>query len=123
MIDQITVDHGLAIGIGEDWVAENLHRVQGGRGGKADLGRVEILQHAAIFGDVVVLGAEFEFRVGHFAVEQIAAMTFVNDHEVILIDRRRFGIVLREQDAFDESLNGANVHLGFGFRGYVIETL
>jgi hypothetical protein len=30
---------------------------------------------------------------------------------------------LREQDAFDESLNGANVHLGFGFGRYVTETL
>jgi hypothetical protein len=43
--------------------------MQGGRGGEADLNGVEILQHAAIFGDVVVLGAEFEFRVGHLAVE------------------------------------------------------
>jgi len=50
-------------------------------------------------------------------------MTFVDDYEVILIDRRRFGIVFREQDPLDESLNGANVHLGFGFRGYIIETL
>jgi hypothetical protein len=49
-------------------------------------------------------------------------MTLVDHHEVVLINRRRFGIVLREQDAFDESLNGANVHLGLGFRCYVAET-
>jgi hypothetical protein len=45
---------------------------------------VEILQHAAIFGDLVVLGPEFEFRVGHLAVEQIAAMELVDHHEVVL---------------------------------------
>jgi hypothetical protein len=58
-------------------------------------------------------------RVSHFAIEQIAAMTLVDHHEVVLIDRRRFGIVFREQDAFDESLNGANVHVGFRFGGNV----
>jgi hypothetical protein len=40
-----------------------------------------------------------------------------------LIDRGRFGSVFRAQDAFDEPLNGANVHLGFRLRGYVGQAL
>ena len=123
VVDEPAIDHGFAIGIGEDRIAEDLHGMQGRRGGEADLDRIEVLQHAAIFRDVVVLRAEFEFLVGHFAVQQIAAMALVDDHQIILVDGRRVGIVLREQHAFNEALNGANVHLGLGFWRNVIETL
>ena len=114
VVDQEAINHGLAVGVGEDRIAEDLHRMQGRRGGQADFDGVEVLQNAAIFRDIVVLGAELELLVRHFAVEQIAAMALVDDHQVILIDWRRFGIVLGEQDAFDEALNGADVHLRLG---------
>ena len=116
VVDEPAVDHGLAIGIGEDRIAEDLNGMQGRRGGEADLDRVEVFQHAAVFRDVVLLRSEFEFLVGHFAVQQIAAMALVDDHQVILVDRRRVGIVLGEQHAFDEALNGADVHLRLGLQ-------
>ncbi len=94
MIDEIAVDHGLAVGIVEDRLTEDLHGVQRRRRRKADLHRVEVLQHAAVFRDVVVLDAEVKFGVGHLAVKQIAAMALINDHQVVLIDGRRVGIVL-----------------------------
>jgi hypothetical protein len=43
VVDKVTVDHGVAIGIGEDRLAEDLHRMQGRGGGKADFDRVKVL--------------------------------------------------------------------------------
>ena len=58
VVDQIAVDHRLAIAVGEDGRAEDLRGVQGWRGGEADLHRVEVVEHAAVLGDVVVVAAE-----------------------------------------------------------------
>ena len=88
MVDQIAVDHGFAVGVGEDGVAEDIDRVQRRRRREADLHRIEILQDAAVFGDVVILAAEAEFGIRHLAVKQIAAVAFVDDHQIVLIDRR-----------------------------------
>ena len=63
--------------------------VQRRRRREADFHRVEIFQDAAVFGDVVVLAAEAQFGIRHFPVKQIAAVTFIDDHQVVLIDRRR----------------------------------
>ena len=87
------------------------------RGGRrqADLDRVEILQDAAVFGDVVLLRPEGELGVGELAVEQVAAMAFIDDDEVILVDRRHVGRSRRKQGPFHQALDGADMHLGFGF--------
>ena len=45
-------------------------------------------------GDVVILPTEAQLIVGHLAVEQVPAMTLVNDHQIILVDGRRFGVVV-----------------------------
>ena len=50
-------------------------------------------------------------------------MTLVDDHQVVLIDRRRVGSVFGEQHAFDEALDGADVHLRFGFGVDVVKSL
>ena len=114
MVDQVAVDHGLAIGVGEDRVAEDVGRVQRRRGGQADLHGVEIFQHAPVFRDVVLLAPEAQFGVRHLAVEQIAAVALVDDHQVVLVDGRRLGRVGGVEHPLDQPLDGADVHLGFG---------
>src|SRR5262249_53142264 len=69
VIDKIAVDHGLAIAVGKDRRPEDLRGMQGWRGGKADLHRIEVVEHAAILRDVVVVAAETQLRVGQLAVE------------------------------------------------------
>ena len=116
VIDQVAVNDGLPVGVGEDRIAEDVRRVQRRRGGEADLHGVEIFQHAAIFRDVVLLPAEAQLGVGHFAIEQIAAMAFIDHHQVVLVDGRRFRAIGRIQHALHQALDGADVDLGFGSR-------
>src|SRR5207248_11254206 len=63
VIDKIAVDDGLAIAVGEDGRTEDLRGVQGWRGGEADLHRIEVVEHAAVLGNVVVIAAETQLRV------------------------------------------------------------
>ncbi len=69
VVDEIAVDHRLAVGIGEDRIAEDLSGVKRRRGGQADLDGIEVLQYAAVFGDVVVLAAELQLGVGHLTIK------------------------------------------------------
>src|SRR4030095_10127777 len=82
VINEIAVDDGLAIAVGKDGRTEDLRGVQGWRGGEADLHRVEIVEHAAVLGDVVVVAAETQLRIRQLAVEQVTAMAFVNHNAV-----------------------------------------
>ena len=121
MVDQVAVDHGLAIRISKDWITENIDGVQSGCRGQTDLDGIEVVKDAPIFGDVVFLATEAQLGVRHFTVEQIATMALVNDHEVVLIDRGRFGRVSGKQHASDEPLNGANVDFGLRLRRHVLQ--
>ena len=51
-------------------------------GGQADFDGVEMLKNA------VLLRSGTELLVRHFAVQEIAAMALVTDHQVILVDWR-----------------------------------
>ena len=53
VIDEAAIDDGLAVRVAEGRLAEDLDGVQGGRGGEADLHRVEMVEHAAELGDVI----------------------------------------------------------------------
>ena len=49
---------------------------------------------------------------------QIPTMAFIDDHKVILIDRRGLGCVSCKQNAPDKPLSGANVDFGLSLRRY-----
>ena len=123
VVDEEPVHHRLPIGIAEHGLAEYLDGVQRRRGGQTDLGRIEIVQHATVFGDVVVLVAEAEFGIRHLAVEQVAPVALVDDHEVVLIDGRRVRRVGGEQGAAHEALDGADVDAGLGVRRHITQGL
>ncbi len=114
MVDQKAIDDRLAVAVGEDRQAEDLGRVQRRRGGEADLHRVEVVEHAAVLGDVVIEAAEGELGVGQFAVEQVAAVALVDDDAVVLIDRRWRRMFSGIQHALHHALDGGDVDGGVG---------
>ena len=59
----------------------------GGGGGEPDFDRVEMVEHAAVFGDVVFLTAEGELVFAHFTIERVAAVTLVHHDAIVGIDR------------------------------------
>jgi hypothetical protein len=113
VIDEHVVEHRLAVAVLEHRPPEDLGGVQGRGGGEADLDRVEVIEHAAVLGDVVALVAEVDLGVAHLAVEEVAAVALVDDDAVVLIDRRHVG-TRREEDALDHALDGGDVQLGVG---------
>ena len=88
MVDQPAVDHRLAVAVAVDRLAEDLRRMERGRRGQPDLDRVEILEHPPVLRDVVLLVAEGDLGIAHLPVEQVAAVAFVDQDQVILVDRR-----------------------------------
>ena len=128
MVDQVAVDDRLAVGVGVNRIAEDLHRMQRGRCGQADLDRVEVLQDPAVLGDVVRLAAEAELAVGELAVQEIAPVALVDDDQIVLVDGRdisRIGVV---KHPAHQPLNGADMDLGFrlgtdGVQSFEIEDI
>ncbi len=121
VVHQMAVQHGFAVGIDKHRRSENLGGVQRRGGGKADLHRVEVVQHAAVFGDVIQLVAEHGFGVGHFPVQQITAMAFIHHDAVVGIHRQ--GIVVSVHDAVHQTLHGGDMHLGVGLGLRVVQFL
>jgi hypothetical protein len=93
--------------------------VQGGGCCEAHLHGIEVFKYAAIFRYVILLPAETQFIVRHFPIKQIAAVAFVNYHQVVLIDRRRFRAIRCVEDPLDQALNSADVDFGFGLGGHI----
>ena len=95
--------------------------MQGGCGGESNLDRVKVVQHAAVFGDVVVKATKAEFCVGHFTVQRVAAVAFVNHHAVVLVHRGRGHAVCGEQHAAHHALHGGDVDGGVVVRQLVLQ--
>ena len=111
LVHEPSINHRLAQTISEDRATEDLGSMQCRRGCQADADGIEVLDDTAILADIVVLGAEPQLGVAHLAIERVAAVALVDEHQVILVDR---GHVLgrgREQHAFDQALDGADVDL------------
>ncbi len=56
VVDQPVVDHGFAVRVGVDRLAEDLGGVARRRGRQADLHGVEVVEHAAVAGEVLARG-------------------------------------------------------------------
>ena len=97
--------------------------MEGGRGGEADFDGIEIVDDTAVFGDVVFEAAEGEFGFGEFAVEQVAAVAFVDDDAVVLVDGGRRGTFFGVEDAVDHALHGGNVDGGGGVGRLAVDFL
>ena len=83
MVDQLAVDHGLAVAVVKHRRAEDLARVQRRRRRQRDLGRVEIVEHAAVGGQIIVEIAEAEIVLAQLGVQRVAAMRLVDDDQVV----------------------------------------
>jgi hypothetical protein len=116
-------DDGLAIAVGIDGRAEDFRGVERRGGGKADLHGVEVVEHAAILGDVIVETAKGQLRLGQLAVEQITAMTFIDDDAVVLIDGGRWRVLRRIKHAGHHALDGGDVNGGVGIGFLLVDFL
>ena len=90
MVDQIAVDDRFAIRVAKDRLAEDVGRVQRGRGGE---GRSSPRQNtpapAGILEMLVVLSPEREFGIGHLPVEQGSPRWHSSMTNKVRTDRRR----------------------------------
>jgi hypothetical protein len=68
--------------------------------------------HPAVLADVIGFRPEAELGVAHLAIERVAAMALVDQHEIVLVDRRDLFRRRREQHALDQTLDSADVDLG-----------
>ena len=89
VVDEPVVDDGLAVRVGEDGLAEDLRGVARRRGREADMHGVEVVEHAAVAGQVLRSVAHGELAFGHVLVERVAAVGLVDDDAVVGVDGRR----------------------------------
>ena len=80
MVNQITVQHSLAIAVGINRLAENFRCLQGRRCGERNFYRVKIIQHIAVFALVITLVAVKLLRLRHFLIHDITAVRLVDDN-------------------------------------------
>ena len=100
-------------------LAEDLGGVPGRRGGQADLDGVEVVEHAAVGGEVLGLVAHGQFALGHLLIERVAAVGLVDDDAVVGVDWRAASSLLK--DALDHGLHGGDLDAGFGFGRHVAQ--
>ena len=79
MVNQITVQHSLTIGVGINRLAENFRRLQGRRCSERNFYRVKIIQHIAILALVIALVAIQLLRLCHFLIQNITAVRLVDN--------------------------------------------
>ena len=79
MVNQVTVQHSLAITIGINRLAENFRRLQGRRCGERNFYRVKIIQHIAVLTLVIALVTVKLLRLRHFLIQDITAVRLVDD--------------------------------------------
>ena len=109
MVNQIAIDHRRTVAVAKDRCAKNLAGVLGGGGGETNLDGVEIIQHTAIFGNVLIKVAKAQLGVREFTVEQIATVAFIDDDAVILVNRRGWLVGAWVEQPFDHALDGGDM--------------
>lgn len=123
VVDEPPVEHGVLVAVLEHGAAEDVRGVQGRSGREPDAHGVEVVEHAAIFREVVALVAKAELGLGHLAVEGVAAVTLIDDDAVIAVDRRNLVDRLGEEDPPDHPLHRGDVKARSGFGVEVAQPL
>ena len=118
MIDQPVIRHRFPVGVGVHGLAEDFAGVLGRGGGQTDFHRIEIVQHAAVAGQVLAGVPQGQFAFGHFLVQGVAAVGLVDDDAVELVDGRR---VVAHKDTFHHGLHGGHLNACFRFSGHVAQ--
>ena len=113
MVNQITIQHSLAIGISINRLAENLRCLQGRRCGERNFYSVKIIQHIAVLALVVALVAIKLLRLCHFLIQDITAVRLVNDNQIVIADCGNALLTFGVHNALHHALYGSNMHGGF----------
>ncbi len=118
VVDQPVVGDSLAVRVGEDGLAEDLGGVACRRGREADAHGVEVVEHAAVAGEVLGMVAHGQLAFGHVLVERVAAVGLVDDDAVVGVHRRRR---VAAEHALEHGLHGGHLHAGLGLGGHVTQ--
>ena len=110
IVDQIAIDDRLAVAIRKHGRAKYLGGLRCWRGRQANFDRVKVIQHPPVFGDVVLETAKAQLGVGQLAIQQIAAVTLIDDDAVVLVHRRHGLAFFGQQDAPHHALHGGHMH-------------
>ncbi|CAM5250519.1 hypothetical protein SSTU70S_03748 [Stutzerimonas stutzeri] len=118
VIHQPVVGDCFAVAVGEYRFAENFAGVLGRGGGEADAAGVEVVEYAAVLREVLAVITHGQFAFGHFLVEGITPVGFVDDDAVELAHGRR---VIRAEDAADHGLHGGDLDARFCLGGHIAQ--
>ena len=110
MVNQITIQHSLAIGVGINRLAEDFRRLQGRRCGERNFYRVKIIQHIAILALVIALVAIKLLRLRHFLIQNITAVRLVDNNQIVITDCGNAVLTFGVHNALHHALYGSNVH-------------
>ena len=114
MVNQPTVNHGLAVRVLEDRRTKDFGGMQRRRCGQANADSIKVIDNSAILGNVVRLITEAELGVAHFLIEVVASVTFVDDDAVIPINRYGLSRFVGVQNPFDHTLYSGDVQTRVG---------
>ncbi len=113
VVHQKPVGNRLPVRVRVDRRAEDLGRVEGGRGREADLHRIEVVEDAAVRRDEVRLVAEQLLPVGEITIEKITAVALVDDDAVVFVHRgdgrQSLRVVVGTEDAAHHRLDGGDL--------------
>ena len=113
MVNQITIQHSLAIGVGINRLAENFRCLQGRRCGERNFYRVKIIQHIAVLALVIALVAIKLLRLCHFLIQNITAVRLVDNNQIVIADCGNTLLAFGVHNALHHALYGSNVHGSF----------
>ena len=114
VVAEVAICDGFAIGVVEDRFPEDLGSMQSWGGREADLYGMEVIDDAAVFRDEISFGAEGDFAIIHVLIEDVAAVAFVDDDTVVLIDGR-WWIIAKQHNAADHALDCGDMDFSFLF--------
>ena len=113
MVNQITIQHSLAIGVGINRLAENFRCLQGRRCGERNFYRVKIIQHIAILALVIALVAIKLLCLRHFLIQNITTVSLVDNNQIVIADCGNAVLTFGVHNTLHHTLYGSNVHGGF----------
>ena len=122
MIYKIAFDNSFTVGILKHRLTKNFSSLQCRSCGQRNLHSVKVLNNRAILALIVCLITIKQLIVTHFFVENIAAMRFINDNQVIVGDCRHriFRIV---QEVLYHALNRCYLNTGLLINNPVFKLL
>ena len=112
MVNKISVNYCFTIRVVKDGLAEYLGCVQGRCCCETNFHSVKVFYNRTILTYVIVLIAIKHFSIAHFFVEDVSAVCFVYNYEVI-VRHGGHSVTLEADNTLNKALHSGNLYLGF----------